>query len=226
MPLFRFDGNLGYTVYQGQVGALQIGLFANTAAGPGFPLTSSKTFAHRICADDGRVLLGAAAYRAQESRLLLTMASTGVVSAFGAEGHAKITGDLSGANGPVAGQWGYAEHGASAKTALVAAGVRGTADLPTGATIPLTGVLSAFLGDSIDLSGTHTGKATVFHVPNPGAGTWDYFALFGTATGCNITSFAGNGAFVPNFKGTFTQVGQIKINIGATDYYIPYGTVA
>lgn len=226
MPLFRFDGQLGYSVYEGQVGALQIGLFASTTAGKGFPLTSSKTFANRVCADDGGKVLGAAAYRAMESRLLLTKAHTGAVSAFGAEGHAKIIGDVSGANGPIAGQWGYAEHGAASKTALIATGVRGTADLPTGAVIPSTGVLSAFLADSIDLGGTHTGKATVLHIPNPGAGTWDYLAILGTATGCNVTSFSGNSAFVPNNKGTFTQVGQLTIKIGATDYYIPYGTVA
>jgi len=40
------------------------------------------------------------------------------------------------------------------------------------------------------------------------------------------TAYTGNGAWVPNNKGTFTQCGQLQILIGSETYYIPYGTVA
>jgi hypothetical protein len=64
------------------------------------------------------------------------------------------------------------------------------------------------------------------HVPNPNAGTWDVFAYFGSASGCHTAAYTGNSNFVPNNKGTFTQCGQIKININGSAYYVPYGTVA
>ena len=73
---------------------------------------------------------------------------------------------------------------------------------------------------------TTTGNVAVFHVPNPQAGTITQLAVLGSATGCSLETFTGNNAFVPNNKGTFTQVGQLKIMIGTTQYYIPYGTVA
>ena|SRR3990167_3285508 len=58
---------------------------------------------------------------------------------------------------------------------------------------------------------------------------WDNLFLFdATMVGVEpiITSFAGNGAWDANSKGTFTQQGQLKIKIDATEYYIPFGTVA
>jgi hypothetical protein len=53
-----------------------------------------------------------------------------------------------------------------------------------------------------------------------------YFDATMAAQAPIVTSFAGNGAWVPGNKGTFTQCGQLKILIGTNQYYIPYGTVA
>jgi len=49
---------------------------------------------------------------------------------------------------------------------------------------------------------------------------------FEDTNGCVVSTFTGNGAFVPGNKGTFTQAGQLKIKIGSNTFYIPYGTVA
>jgi len=49
---------------------------------------------------------------------------------------------------------------------------------------------------------------------------------FDEVAGCVVNTYTGNSNFVPNNKGTFTQEGQLKIKIGSSTYYIPYGTVA
>jgi hypothetical protein len=58
-----------------------------------------------------------------------------------------------------------------------------------------------------------------------GAGMTNALEIDGTTGIVNVAS-TGNSAFVPNNKGTFTQCGQIKIKIGSSTYYIPFGTVA
>lgn len=54
----------------------------------------------------------------------------------------------------------------------------------------------------------------------------DFVASFDAAAGCVTEAYTGNSAFVPNNKGSFTQVGQLKIKVGSSTYYVPYGTVA
>ena len=224
--LFRFDGKAGYAIYDGQVNALQVGKFSSTAAGYGFTLTKTRSFAFRSCADDGGVVFTTgASVKAKEARLLLTAVHTGNISAHGGENHLKVTSDCSGVTGFLGGSWDYLEMGTSAKVAY-AGGSRSMLDIPSGAAV--TGAVGSFLAAAGDISGTHSASVPVAVVAatNPTAGSYDAFAYLGSATGCNITSYTGNSAFIPNSKGTFTQVGQLKINIAGTTYYIPYGTVA
>lgn len=179
--LFRYSGKDGYSIYENQVGSLQMGKFSSTSQGYGLPLTKVNSFGFRVCADDkGVVFVSGASVRANESRLLLTAAHTGNVSAHGHEAHLKITGDESGVTGILGGSWGYIEMVSGAKVNY-AGGVRSMLDCPSGAEI--SGVLSAFLAAANDISGTHTGPATVIHVPNPVSGTFDFFAVFGAAPG-------------------------------------------
>jgi hypothetical protein len=49
-------------------------------------------------------------------------------------------------------------------------------------------------------------------VPNPQAGTFDYFAVFGDTTGLTTGSSAKNG---------LTPTLWLNVHVGATDYFIP-----
>jgi hypothetical protein len=181
MPIFRFDGTLNLAVYEGQVGALQIGKFSSVTAGKGLQVTKTKSFMFRTCTDDGgSVLASGSAVRATESRMLLTAAQTGDVSIHGGQHHLKVTSDCSGVTGYMGGSWGHLEMVSGAKINAAGA-VRAHLECPSGATI--SGVLSSFLSAAGDISGTHTGPAAVIHVPNPTAGTFDFFAVFGSAPG-------------------------------------------
>lgn len=97
---------------------------------------------------------------------------------------------------------------------------------------------SNFDGVMIEIYPNVTGMASALHIVNEtSAGVTNAIEIDGGAyftnvlnidstTGCVITTYTGNSAFVPNSKGTFTQCGQIKVKIGGSDYLIPFGTVA
>jgi hypothetical protein len=215
------------TTFTGAVifsGVSAVGAFSSATAGSGIAINSAKTKAFDILADDGGVALTAGSYQAARFRMLVaTTIASGNISIAGALGHLKVVANVA-SSAPISGIRGYIECSGAAISS--ASAVRGMIDIPSGCTISSGAIASAFMADSLDLGGTHTGSAAVIHVANPGAGTWDFFAAFGTATGCTLATFTGNSAFVPNSKGTFTQCGQVKILINATTYYIPYGTVA
>jgi len=98
---------------------------------------------------------------------------------------------------------------------------------------------------SFDVNGIISAETTVANLSfggnSPGTinGTWvcmdvrdttgDFTALLkvnANATGCYTEAYTGNGAFVPNSKGTFTQTGQLRVIVNGATVYIPYGTVA
>jgi len=197
-----------------------IGDFSSATAGSGIPLSATYTAAARIYADDGGAKLGAGEKRAFISRFLYATADTDGTdqTMSGIVGQVKIANDLT-IGGNLSGVCGYLEV-VTAKTLTggasdaIASAVWGRVDLPSGAVIGSGGLISAF-GVSADLGGTHTGKASVLSVPNPSAGTWDYFAVFGSATGCTDTP-----------AGTFSTVAYLKVSIGGITYYIPYGSVS
>ncbi len=226
----------GYAFYAPAKSAscgLLLGDFSSATAGSGFALSATNTAAARIYADDGGAKLAAGEKRVGIARFLYATEDTDATdqTMSGFVGQVKVANNLT-INGNLAGLCGYLEV-AAAKTLIggraaqgsIASAVWGRVDVPATGVIGSDAFVSAF-GAGANLGGTHTGKATVLHVVNPSAGAWDYFAVLGSATGCNTEAYTGNGAFVPNNKGTFTQVGQLKINIGGNDYYIPYGTVA
>lgn len=215
-------------VWFGKNGQELVGEFNATTAGYGLQLTGTRQWITRGNADDGGVALATnGAYLFGSRRLLLTYAQTGSSkSFFGGCDRLSIAADLSGSTAEMAGHWGFLEVKAGATCGTQAAAYRADISLPSTAVIPADGVASCFMAAAESLAGTHTGVAAVINVPNPQAGTFDLFAVLGSATGCHTAAYTGNSAFDPNSKGTFTQQGQIKIKIGATAYYIPYGTVA
>jgi hypothetical protein len=181
--MFRFSGKDNAAVYEGFVGGLQIGKFHSTSAGYGLTLTKAKSFAWRTCADDGGAIFASgSSVRSGERRLLLTAVHTGDISAHGGEDHVKVLSDCSAVTAYIAGGWGYLEMGSVSKVRY-AGGVRSMIDCPTGAEV--TGAVGAFLAAMGDISGTHSTSVpiSVIHVMNPTAGTFDFFASFGSATG-------------------------------------------
>lgn len=211
-------------IYRGMKGAWQMGEFSSTATGKGLKLSSSRTSVHRIYGDTGGSALATGVYRPSLSRFLVDYAFSGNISVFGHQGQVKVNASVTADF--IAGVWGYAEVTAGKTITGHIAGVRGTVDMPATAVIAANQIAAAFLADSIDINCTHTGKAVPFHVPTVAVGAWDALIALGATTGCNITSYTGNGAWVPGNKGTFTQLGQLKVLIDGTTVYIPYGSVA
>jgi len=195
--------------WQGQF----IGNFASAAAGAGVPLVATtRTAAFRVYADDGGAAIGAGSYRAAVARMLITTALGATdTSIAGFQGQIKISADVDAATGGgIVGVWAYCECDTDASVALAAA-IRATADLPVGAVIASGGRLAGIMIDSITLGGTHTGIAACIYVPNPLAGTWDYFLDFGSAPGCIAEDTS-------NLPTAATH--KIKCRIGATDFYL------
>jgi hypothetical protein len=177
--------------YSGQSsGSVCIGEFSSsTANAANMALSSSRTKALDICADDGAAALTAGSYQTVRSRVLLAKAiASGDISVQGLLGQCKVVANVA-STGYLSGVRGYVEvSGASVSSC---AGVRGMVDVPSGATIAASNYASAFMACSNDLGGTHTGKAVVMHVPNPVAGTWDAYLALDASTGCIADSGAG-----------------------------------
>lgn len=207
-----------------------LGDFASATAGSGIPLSATNTAAARIYTDDGGAKLGAGEKRALISRFLYATEDTDNTdqTMSGIVGQLKFVNNIT-ASGNMAGVCGYLECSGT-KTLTIASTAVATAlwarvDVPSGFTIG-SGTVVSGIGVTADLGGTHTGRASVVNVVNPSGGAWDAFAEFGNATGCTVTTYTGNSGFDSNSKGTFTQAGQIKIVVGGSTYYIPYGTVS
>lgn len=169
-------------IYRGMKGSWQMGEFSSTTEGKGLKISSDRTSFHRLYGDTGGSALTAGVYRNSVSRLLISTAFSADVSAFGSQSQLKVNANVTASF--LAGLWGYAEVTAGKTVTSSIAGVRGSVDFPSTAVIAANQVASAFLADSTDLRGTHTGQAVCMHVPNPNAGTWDGFAAFGSTTGC------------------------------------------
>jgi hypothetical protein len=186
--------------------------FSSTAAGFGVPLSSANTAANKIYSDDGGTALTSGNLRGLLSRVLIPTAVTaGTFSLRAVVGQVKITASIV-TTGHIAGIEGYIETVSGGHIDRATA-VRGMVDLPSSAVIHTSGVLSAFMAYSLDLGGTHTGKAAVIDVPTPGAGTWDALLWIDASTGCTATGT------------TKTTPGGVdvwaKAYIGTTLYYVP-----
>lgn len=199
----------GDKVYQGAKGAILIGKFGNSA-GYGVGLSSTRTGALKVHADDQGIIKSSGTMRAIHGRMLLTAVNTGGTYA-GVQGQIKSVASATAATPHWAcGVWGYAEaYGTNNVQNLF--GVRATVDCPSGVTIASGGRVAGLCIDSIYMGGTHTGKAAMIYVPNSNDGEWDYFLDFGSAPGAIV-------ADTSSVPGSATH--KIKCRIGSTDFYL------
>jgi hypothetical protein len=116
-------------------------------------------------------------------------------------------------SGHVAGVEGYVEASATGEFKGAFTGVRGVVDLPSGAVISSGKFVSGLMAYSVDLGGTHTGKAVAIDVPTPGAGTWDALLHIGASSG---TTAAGTTKTTPTGVDNW-----IKVYVDGTVNYIP-----
>jgi hypothetical protein len=173
-----------------------IGEFSSASVGAsasntllGIPISSTRSKALDVCADDGGVALTAGEFQGTRSRVLLTKAITAAVTVSATRGQLKISG-VSVAGDNRAGVCGYLEVANAGTIAAggVATGVWGRVDCPSGCTIGASAVLSAFAAQATDLGGTHTGIAAVLNVPAPGTGSWDSLINVSSTSGVYSTS--------------------------------------
>jgi hypothetical protein len=189
-----------------------IGKKANSVGtGLGIALTNAMPQVLEINGNDGGAALTAAAYQLTKSRMLLTAAQSGDLSVFGLQGHLKNYGASDTSTGNKAGVWAYYEATSGATVAANSCAIMASIDVPSGATI---GGSVGAVQCSGNLGGTHTGKAGCLHIPNPAAGTWDFFAIFGSTTGAT----AAGGAGTCTLSGGWVK---LPILVNATTYYIP-----
>lgn len=194
-------------------GVFSIGEFSSTGDNFFAIDASTRTKAFDVCVDDGGVALAAGSMRGIRGRFLVRTAIAGSpdLSVFGIQGHLKV-GAVSVTNSArFAGLWGYFESISGSTLGGNYCGVYAMADLPSGATLSSGAILSGVQICSNSLAGTSTGDMSAIHVPNPVAGTWDFFLQIGSATG--ITDDTAR-------TGT-TSTHNLKVKLGATTFYIP-----
>jgi len=136
----------------------------------------------------------------------------------GTAGHVQLAGTLNGGTVTAIGAQGVLS-GAGANTLVLnMAGV--ASSLGTGLVNPTTGILSYYLANSLS-------TVVVDNLMYALQAQYITNVLnLDVQGGCDTQAYTGNSSFIPNNKGTFTQCGQLRIVIGASTYYIPYGTVA
>lgn len=184
------SGNLVYQERSGY-GCVQVGEYASLLKGSGLAVSTNRTAAHRVYADDGGVALPAGAYRAAMARALLTVACAAAdISVYGHQSQLRVNADYSLATGILGGEWAYLELVSGGKVNVGGALVAHV-DIPSGAYS--IAHVAGLLVKSNDLGGTHTGNVSVIYVPNPGAGTFDAFLDLGSATGATQANAAGAG---------------------------------
>ena len=192
----------------------QVGKFVSADVGSGWVISSDRTKAVYVCADDGASAHTAGMYRASESRLLINNAITsGNISIYGHANHLKINASVA-TSAWLGGAYGYCEVVAG-KTVSNAAGVVGAYELPATAVQAANTVGAAFTAVSTSVGGTHTGQVAVMHVSTPVAGTWDAAFSFDSATTTGalaVKSTALSGLSASH---------RILVNIAGTVGYIP-----
>jgi len=173
MAKIRFERKYPNYQYNGARGEFHFGAQANTD-GKGMAISSTRTALMRIFSDTG----GSSTtgnIRGVVSRTLIGTAQTAAGTISALVGQVKSVKNFAG--DWVAGLWGYFE--ASGTLTLTPAnaicGVRATIDAPSGVTIASGKQLAALVLDSVDLNGTHTGKAVGIYARNAGAGAFDAF---------------------------------------------------
>ena len=208
--------------FKGSYGQIIKGVFNATLPSSGLPLSPSRTWFERGNVDDGGVILAGTgnAYLYGTRRMLLTAAQTGNNSFMGGCDRLSINADESAVTGPMSGHWGMLEvkAGGTVAGAVGVGAVRG--DINNSGVLASGGVISCFLAACEKIAGTHTGSATVLHVPNPASGTFDFFAVFGAAPG-GITA---EGTALSGLTSTYKLL--VKCPDGTTGYIPIVGTWA
>ena len=232
MPqLYWYRDGVSDLVYKGDYGQIIKGVFNATKPVSGLPLSPSRTWFERGNVDDGGVVMAGtgAAYLYGTRRMLVTATQTGNNSYMGGCDRLSVAGDESSVTGVCSAHWGMLELKSGGITPANVAGcgaVRGDLNIQSGSTVSSGSIVSAFLAACEALSGTITGRTTVLHVPNPQAGTFSSFAEFGSTTGFTGAYGSGSSGVTSSGTGTIAMVGQIKIYVNGTAYYIPYGTIS
>lgn len=202
------DNAVGYNIAFGTFSS------ASVSTDPMNKISSSKTKSIDICTDDGGANFGTTDLRAVRARFLITTAQSGAASFCAFMGQLKNTGADT-TTGNKCGIKGYYEATSTATVATGSAGVMGMLDVPSGGVIA-AGYAAGVKASSVDLGGTHTGKAVGFAVDTPVAGTWDA-ALWLTTAGGSAQS--GSGA------ANGTIIGKVKVYIdGVLGYVNVYPT--
>jgi hypothetical protein len=196
-------------------GTFEIGKFATSNKSTQFALDQTTTpKALDVCADDGGVAIGAGSdVMAGRFRMLVRTAIAGSpdLSIEGLEGILKYAGVAVTSTANQAGVWAYFESVSGSSFGGYAAGLHAMVSLPSGATLNSGGILSGVLITADTLGGTSSGTMAAICIPNPGAGSWDYFLQTGDSPGF-VESTARTGT---------TSTRNLTVLIGDTVLYIP-----
>ena len=146
----EFTGSISFSGKTALTKEFALGTFSSATAGSGIALSSSKTAASRIYADDGGAKLASGEKRASISRFLYATADTdGTDQTMSAHvGQVKIANNLT-IGGNLAGTCGYLEV-ATGKTLIggrraqmsIASALWARVDLPSGAVVGTSGIVS------------------------------------------------------------------------------------
>ena len=186
--------------------------------------------------------LGSGAYAAAYHQLACTAAQTGNVSVFANWNELYFTGTTALGTGNAGAVWGHIEIAGTftgpASTSSYMGSVVGTL-MSDAATVTNTGIMGAFVADSVLTSGfTNNGKIAAFvaHVnaSHPTRANWP-MALY--VDGCDVVIGFGSGTdYEDGVKITSTVAGEtshdvnadglLKLDVGGTAYYIPIFTAA
>jgi hypothetical protein len=178
-------------LWQGNVGDFRFGTQANTD-GSGLPVSASRTANVRIHGDTGG-LTTTGSVRNVVSRLLIGTAQTAHGTITSLQGQVKAVASCTGDY--IAGVWGYFESSGTLTLTPGNAicGVRATVDCPSGTTIASGKLVAGLLIDSIDLGGTHTGKAVGIYARDAATGSFDAFLALDASSEFLADSGAGGG---------------------------------
>lgn len=200
--LYWYRDGVSDLVFKGDYGQIIKGVFHATLPVSGLPLSPARTWFERGNVDDGGAVLAGtgAAYLYGTRRMLMTAAQTGNNSFMGGCDRLSINADESAVTGVMSGHWGMLEVKAGGTVAGAAGvgAVRG--DINNSGVLASGGVISCFLASCEKIAGTHTGSATVLHVPNPASGTFDFFAVFGAAPGGITAESTALSGLTSNYK--------------------------
>lgn len=205
----REDGNYQWFGHKGE---MRFWYQAN-ADGSGAPLSSSRTAAVRFFADTGG-LTTTGNIRNVLARTLIGTAQSAAGTITSMTGQLKTVANFTGSW--AGGLWGYFESSGTVTLTPSNAiyGVRATVDVPSGTTIASGKYVAALVLDSVDMGGTHTGKAVAIYARSAATGNFDAFLALDASSEFLTTQATGGTAV------------YLHCLIGGTKYTIEMDTTA